>query len=166
MPIVNFERYCEMLDKAHAGQYAYPAINISNTDTLNAAIEGFVEAGSDGIVQVSTGGGEHASGNLKDAVLGAISLAEHAHRIADRYDKNIAHHTDHCTMERVDSLIKPLITETPRRRARVLVAATTHHRRHGRPRGRGGRERADGGRALRRPRRGARGGGRGASATP
>ena len=90
MPIVNFERYCEMLDKAHAGQYAYPAINISNTDTLNAAIEGFVEAGSDGIVQVSTGGGEHASGNLKDAVLGAISLAEHAHRIADRYDINIA----------------------------------------------------------------------------
>ena len=117
MPIVNFERYCEMLDKANAGQYAYPAINISNTDTLNAAIEGFVEAGSDGIVQVSTGGGEHASGNLKDAVLGAISLADHAHRIADRYDINIALHTDHCTTEKVDSFLKPLIAETARRRA-------------------------------------------------
>jgi fructose-bisphosphate aldolase class II len=116
MPIVNFERYCEMLDKAHSENYAYPAINISNIDTLNAAIEGFVEAGSDGLVQVSTGAGDHASGNLKDMVLGAISLAEHAHRIAIRYDVNIALHTDHCTTDKVDTFLKPLIAETARRR--------------------------------------------------
>ena len=61
MPIVNFERYCEMLDKAHRDAYAFPAINISNIDTLNAAIEGFVEAESDCLIQVSTGGGAHAS---------------------------------------------------------------------------------------------------------
>jgi fructose-bisphosphate aldolase class II len=116
MPIVNFERYCEMLDKAHTGKYAYPAINVSNIDTANAAIEGFVEAGSDGIVQVSTGGGEHSSGNLKDAVLGAISIAEHVHRVAARYDVNIALHTDHCTAPKIDSFLKPLIAETSQRR--------------------------------------------------
>jgi fructose-bisphosphate aldolase class II len=116
MPIVNFERYREMLDKAHAENYAYPAINVANIDTLNAAIEGFVEAGSDGLVQVSTGGGEHASGNLKDAVLGAVSLAEHAHRVAARYEINIALHTDHCVTEKIDTFLKPLIAETSRRR--------------------------------------------------
>lgn len=116
MPIVNFERYCEMLDKAQAGKYAYPAINVSNIDTANAAIEGFVEAGSDGIVQVSTGGGEHSSGNLKDAVLGSISLAEHIQRVAACYDINIALHTDHCTAPKIDTFLKPLIAETSQRR--------------------------------------------------
>lgn len=117
MPIVDYKRYCEMLDKANDGDYAYPAINTSNIDTVNAAIEGFVAAKSDGIVQVSTGGGAHASGNLADSVLGSISLAEHAHRVAARYDVNIALHTDHCTTDKVDSFLKPLIQETARRRA-------------------------------------------------
>jgi fructose-bisphosphate aldolase class II len=76
MPIVDYKKYIRMLDKARNEGYAYPAINVTATDTMNAAIEGFVEAKSDGIIQVSTGGGEHASGNLKDGVLGAISLAE------------------------------------------------------------------------------------------
>lgn len=117
MPIVDYDGFCEMLDKAHAGQYAYPAINISSIDTLNAAVEGFAEAKSDGIIQVSTGAGQHASGNLKDAVLGAISLAEHAHRVAAEYDIKLALHTDHCTTDKVDSFLKPLIEETARRRA-------------------------------------------------
>ena len=116
MPIVDFEQYCKMLDSAQSGSYAYPAINVSNIDTANAAIEGFVEAGSDGIVQVSTGGGEHASGKLKDAVLGAISLAEHIQRVANCYDVNIALHTDHCTNDKVETFLKPLIEETERRR--------------------------------------------------
>lgn len=116
MPIVNFERYCVMLDKAHTEKYAYPAINISSIDTLNAALEGFAEAHSDGLIQVSTGGGEHASGNLKDGVVGAISLAEHAHRVAAHYDINIALHTDHCTTEKIDTFLKPLIAQTAQRR--------------------------------------------------
>ena len=117
MPIVTYERYCKMLDKAKTEGYAYPAVNVTTTDTMNAAIEGFAEAKSDGIVQVSTGGGQHASGNLKDMVLGAISLAEHAHRVAEKYDINIALHTDHCQAGKVDSFLKPLIAETARRRA-------------------------------------------------
>lgn len=127
MPIVDFKRYCEMLDKAKAGKYAYPAINVTATDTVNAAIEGFAAAKSDGIIQISTGGGQHASGNLKDMVLGAISLAEHAHRVAECYDINIALHTDHCQPGKVDSFLRPLIAETARRRAAGLPNLYNSH---------------------------------------
>jgi len=116
MPVVDLMRYTEMLDNAHAKGYAFPAINVSNMDTLNAALEGFVAAKSDGLIQVSTGAGSHASGNLGDSVLGAISLAEHAHRVCEAYDVNIALHTDHCTTDKIDSFLKPLIAETARRR--------------------------------------------------
>ena len=117
MPVVDFKKYCAMLDKAKNEKYAYPAVNITTTDTVNAAIEGFAKAKSDGIIQVSTGGGAHASGNLKDMVLGSISLAEHCHRVAAEYDINIALHTDHCQPGKVDSFLRPLIAETARRRA-------------------------------------------------
>jgi fructose-bisphosphate aldolase, class II len=116
MPVVDHTGYCRMLDAARAGTYAYPAINVTSTDTANAAIEGFVAAKSDGIIQVSIGGGAHASGDLKDSVVGAISLAEHVHRVAARHSVNIALHTDHCQPGKVDSFLRPLIEETRRRR--------------------------------------------------
>ena len=117
MPIVDYKKYVAMLEKARQEHYAYPAINITTTDTLNAAIEGFAAAESDGIIQVSTGGGAHASGNLKDMVLGSIVLAEQAHRIAEKYDINIALHTDHCLTDKIETYLKPLIAETAKRRA-------------------------------------------------
>jgi fructose-bisphosphate aldolase, class II len=117
MPIVDYARYCEMLDRAHNENFAYPAINISTIDTMNAAIEGLADAKSDGIVQVSIGAGTHSSGNVGDSVLGSITLAEHAHRVAERYDVNIALHTDHCTTDHIDDFLVPLIEETARRRS-------------------------------------------------
>ena len=53
MPIATPEVYADMLDRAKAGSFAYPAINITSSQTINAAIRGFAEAGSDGIIQVS-----------------------------------------------------------------------------------------------------------------
>ncbi len=117
MPIVDFEKYGEMLDRAKAGKFAYPAINVTSNETINAALEGFQEANSDGIIEVSTGAGEFASGSLKDMVLGAVTLAEHAYRMAERYDVNIALHTDHCVPEKVATFLIPLVEETERRRA-------------------------------------------------
>jgi fructose-bisphosphate aldolase class II len=117
MPIVDHKKYVAMLENAQEKKFAYPAINVSSSDTLNAAIEGFAAANSDGIIQVSTGGGAHISGNLKDMVLGSIILAEQAHRIAAKYDINIALHTDHCQTDKIDTFLKPLIAETARRRA-------------------------------------------------
>lgn len=118
MPIATPAQYAAMLDAAQQGDYAYPAINISSLVTLNAALKGFADRKSDGIIQVSLGGGKFASGiNVGCAVLGSVVLAEAAHRLAEKYDVLIALHTDHCQPDKVDSFLKPLIAETAKFRA-------------------------------------------------
>ncbi|MFP5336704.1 MAG: class II fructose-bisphosphate aldolase [Actinomycetes bacterium] len=110
MPIATHEVYAEMLDRAKSGSFAYPAINVTSSQTLTAAIRGFAEAESDGIVQVSTGGAEYLSGStIKDMVLGAQALAEFAHHVAKAYDVQIALHTDHCPKDKLDSFVRPLL---------------------------------------------------------
>jgi len=110
MPIATPEVYVEMLDRAKDGAFAYPAINVTSSQTLNAALAGFAEARSDGIVQVSTGGAEYLSGQqVKDMVVGASALAEYAHVVAARYDINIALHTDHCPKDKLDTYVRPLL---------------------------------------------------------
>ena len=116
MPVVDYKKYCEMLDNAKKNKFAYPAINVTSEATANACLEAFAELKSDGIIQVSTGGGEFASGlMLKDAALGAISIAQHVHLVAEKYDINVALHTDHCQPKKVDSFLKPLIEESRKR---------------------------------------------------
>jgi fructose-bisphosphate aldolase class II len=118
MPIADHARYCEMLDRAREGRFAYPAINVSSLTTANAVLRGLAESRSDGIIQVSTGGAAFASGTaVKDMVQGAVSLAEHVHRVAERYPIYVALHTDHCTADKLDSFVIPLVEETERRRA-------------------------------------------------
>ncbi|WP_131745040.1 class II fructose-bisphosphate aldolase [Frankia sp. Cppng1_Ct_nod] len=110
MPIATPDVYAEMLDRAKAEAFAYPAINVTSSQTLNAALKGFADAGSDGIVQVSTGGAEFLSGTrVKDMVLGAQALAEFAHHIAKAYPVNIALHTDHCPADKLDTYLRPLL---------------------------------------------------------
>ena len=110
MPIATPEVYSEMLDRAKAGKFAYPAINCSSSQTIIAAIQGFAEAESDGIVQFSWGGAEYASGQtVKDMVTGAVALAEFAHVVAAKYNVNIALHTDHCPLEKLDGFMRPLV---------------------------------------------------------
>lgn len=110
MPIATPESYNEMLDRAKAGKFAYPAINITSSQTVTAAIRGFAEAESDGIIQVSVGGGEYASGStIKDRVTGTRALAAYAHEVAKNYGVTIALHTDHCVKENLDSWVKPLL---------------------------------------------------------
>ena len=110
MPIATPEVYAEMLDRAKAGKFAYPAINITSSQTVTAAIQGFAEAGSDGIIQVSTGGAEYASGStIKDKVTGAVALAAYAQEVAKNYSVQIALHTDHCPKDKLDSFVRPLL---------------------------------------------------------
>ncbi|HIT74246.1 MAG TPA: class II fructose-bisphosphate aldolase [Candidatus Avipropionibacterium avicola] len=110
MPIATPEVYAEMLDRAKQNRFAYPAINVSSSQTLNAALAGFAEAGSDGIVQVSTGGAEYLSGpTVKDMISGSVALAEYAHVVAEKYPVNIALHTDHCPKEKLDPFVRPLL---------------------------------------------------------
>ena len=110
MPIATPEVYAAMLDAAKANSYAFPAINVTSSQTLNAALAGFAEAGSDGIIQVSTGGAEYASGpTIKNMVTGAVALAEYAHVVAKNYPVNIAVHTDHCPKDKLAAYVRPLI---------------------------------------------------------
>ena len=110
MPIATPEVYAEMLDKAKRESFAYPAINVSSSQTLNAALQGFADAGSDGIIQVSTGGAEYLSGpNVKNMVAGSVAFAAFAHEVAKNYPVNIALHTDHCPKDKLDGFVRPLL---------------------------------------------------------
>jgi len=117
MPVASYEIYCEMLDRARERRFAYPAMNVTSLTTANAVLRGLAESKSDGIIQVSTGGGAFASGSaVKDMALGALSIAEHVHRVADRYPIYVALHTDHCQADKLDNFVIPLVEETERRR--------------------------------------------------
>lgn len=116
MPIATPEAYAEMLRKAKEGNYAFPAINCTSSETVNAAIKGFADAGSDGIIQFSTGGAEFGSGlGVKDMVTGAVALAEFAHVIAAKYPVSVALHTDHCPKDKLDAYVRPLLAVSQER---------------------------------------------------
>jgi fructose-bisphosphate aldolase class II len=118
MPVANYEIFCRMLDRAREDHFAYPAINVTSLTTANAVLKGLAESKSDGIIQVSTGGGAFASGvAVKDMAVGAISIAEHVHRVSERYPIYVALHTDHCQADKLDKLVIPLVEETEKRRA-------------------------------------------------
>jgi fructose-bisphosphate aldolase, class II len=116
MPIATPEVYTAMLDAAKKSSFAYPAINVSSSQTLNAALQGFTEAGSDGIIQVSTGGAEYASGpTIKNMVAGLLALAAYAHEVAKNYPINIALHTDHCSKDKLDGFVRPMLAMSTER---------------------------------------------------
>ena len=110
MPIATPDVYAEMLDRAKANHFAYPAINCTSSQTINAALRGFAEAESDGIIQVSWGGAEFASGaSIKDMVTGAVALAAFAREAPKNYPVTVALHTDHCPPPKLDGYMRPLI---------------------------------------------------------
>ncbi|ULE34319.1 class II fructose-bisphosphate aldolase [Mycobacterium sp. IDR2000157661] len=116
MPIATPEVYAEMLSRAKQHSFAFPAINCTSSESINAAIKGFADAGSDGIIQFSTGGAEFASGlGVKDMVTGAVALAEFAHVIAERYPITVALHTDHCPKDKLDGYVRPLLAISQQR---------------------------------------------------
>ena len=119
MPIATPEKYAEMLDAAKKNAFAFPAINVSSSQTLNAALQGFSDAGSDGIIQVSTGGAEYFSGpSIKNMVTGSVAFAAYAAEVAKNYPVNVALHTDHCPQGKLDGFVRPLLDISAERVAR------------------------------------------------
>jgi fructose-bisphosphate aldolase class II len=117
MPVPTPQEFARILDAAQAGDYALASINVTSTNTANAALAAFAEAKADGIIQVSTGGAEHISGPAKDMTVGAISLAEHVHRIAEKLDVYVALTTDHCVPGKLDKFVRPLIANEETRKS-------------------------------------------------
>ena len=110
MPIATPEVYNEMLNRARDGKFAYPAINVTSSQTLSAALRGFADAESDGIIQVSVGGAEYWSGStVKDRIAGSLAMAAYARQVAKNYDVTIALHTDHCAKQNLDSWTEQLM---------------------------------------------------------
>jgi len=128
MPVATPKQFAAMLDAAQKGDYAYAAVNVTSITTINGALKAFADTKSDGIIQVSTGGGEFASGlNVKDMAMGAIVLAEAVHRLAARYNVLVGVHTDHCQPGKVDKFLRPLIKATEERRAAGCGNLFTSH---------------------------------------
>jgi len=110
MPIATPEQYAEMLDKAKKGGFAYPAINVSSSSTINAVLQGLSEAGSDGIIQVTTGGADFFAGQtVKARASGALAFAAFATEVAKNYPVTVALHTDHCPKDALPGFVMPLI---------------------------------------------------------
>src|SRR5689334_3991302 len=119
MPIATPETYAQMLDEAKEKSFAFPAINVSSSQTLNAALQGFAEAGSDGIIQISTGGADYLSGpTIKNMVTGSVAFAAYAAEVAKNYPVNVALHTDHCPKDKLGGFVRPLIDISAERVAR------------------------------------------------
>jgi fructose-bisphosphate aldolase class II len=119
MPIATPEVYAEMLGRAKEQSFAFPAVNCVGSESINAAIKGFADAGSDGIIQFSTGGAEFGSGlGIKEMVTGAVALAEFAHVIAAKYPITVALHTDHCPKDKLDTYVRPLLAISAERVAK------------------------------------------------
>lgn len=128
MPVADYATYTQMLENAFENQFAYPAINVSSMVTANAALKAFADLKCDGMIQVSTGGGKFASGLVaQDMVLGAISIAEHIHRVAATLDINVVLHTDHCPPDAIDTFMIPLIEESERRVAEGKLPLYNSH---------------------------------------
>ena len=110
MPVATPEQYAEMLDKAKANGYAYPAINAASSQSINAILQGLTEAGSDGIIQVTTGGADYFAGHtVKGRATGAIAFAKFATEVAKNYPVTVALHTDHCPKPALEDFVLPLI---------------------------------------------------------
>lgn len=110
MPVATPDQYAEMLDKAKAGGFAYPAFNVSSSQTVNAVLQGLTESGSDGIIQVTTGGADYFAGHtVKNRAAGAIAFAKFATEVAKNYPVTVALHTDHCPQNALEGFVYPLI---------------------------------------------------------
>lgn len=110
MPIATPDQYAEMLDTAKKNGFAFPAINVSSSSTINSVLQGLTEAGSDGIIQVTTGGADYFAGQtVKARASGALAFAAFATEAAKNYPITVALHTDHCPKDALPGFVIPLI---------------------------------------------------------
>jgi fructose-bisphosphate aldolase, class II len=110
MPIATPDQYAEMLDTAKKNGFAFPAINVSSSATINSVLQGLTEAGSDGIIQVTTGGADYFAGQtVKARASGALAFAAFATEVAKNYPITVALHTDHCPKDALPGFVMPLI---------------------------------------------------------
>lgn len=102
--VATGEDYKTLIAACKAGGYALPAVNVTNTNTINAVLEAAAKAKADVIIQLSNGGAEAFIGkgfpeSSKAKVLGAIAAAQYVHTVAKYYGVCVGLHTDHANKE-------------------------------------------------------------------
>ncbi len=98
--VVSGKDYETLVAACKANHYALPAVNVTNTNTINAVLEAAAKNKADVIIQLSNGGAQFYAGQgFPDAslakVLGAVSAARHVHMMAEHYGICVVLHTDH-----------------------------------------------------------------------
>jgi len=99
--VLTGDQVQEVFNDAKLNKYALPAINVSNTSTVNAVLETAAELNSPAIIQFSNGGCQFYAGkglpntDQEAAIAGGISGAVHVHQMAELYGASIILHTDH-----------------------------------------------------------------------
>ena len=117
----------DVFNDAKVNQYALPAVNVTNTSTVNAVLEAAAEVNSPVIIQFSAGGCQFFAGkglnneNQSAAIAGGISGAKHVHEMAKIYGVSVILHTDHCARK-----LLPWVDG-------LLLASEEHFKTHGTP---------------------------------
>ena len=99
--VLGYSQAKIVFDHAKANQYALPAINISNSNTINASLETAKSVGSPVIIQFSNGGSSFYAGKSlpnkqqEASILGAIAAAKYVHEVSDAYGVPVLLNTDH-----------------------------------------------------------------------
>ena len=99
--VLTGDQLQQVFADAKLNKYALPAINVSNTSTVNAVLETAAELNSPAIIQFSNGGCQFYAGkglsnsDEEAAIAGGISGAVHVHQMAELYGASIILHTDH-----------------------------------------------------------------------
>ena len=128
--VISGDALQELLANAKQGGFALPAVNCTGTNTVNPAMETARDANAALIIQFSSGGAAFFAGKGLDnagqraSIAGAISAAEHIHRLAGLYGAYIILHTDHCprkTLPWLDGLL-----EAMRVRRHMLKSGLAH----------------------------------------
>jgi fructose-bisphosphate aldolase, class II len=104
--VVTGKEYRQLIQACKEGGYALPAVNVVGTNVLNAVMECAAKNKSDVIIQMSNSGARFFAGEgLPDAhkarVLGATSVAQHVHLLAEAYGICAVLHTDHANRKLV-----------------------------------------------------------------
>ena len=89
----------KVFEIARANNFALPAVNVVNTDSINAVLEAAATVKAPVVVQFSNGGAAYFSGKgLKSdpaGAMGAIAGAKYVHAVAEAYGIPVILHTDH-----------------------------------------------------------------------
>lgn len=103
--VLGYSQAKKVFEHAKSNQYALPAVNVTGTNSVNAALESAKEVNSPIIIQFSNSGSSFFAGKSLDnktqkaSITGAVAGAKYIHEVSDLYGMPILLNTDHAAMK-------------------------------------------------------------------